>query len=91
VSDFWAFFYDPQNRDVLAWLGGGFVVIVGGLWAAFKYFRETPKEPTPSVTITADRGGVASGRDSHVTSPWGRKNSETVRPVSNVAAHNDFG
>jgi hypothetical protein len=73
VSDLWAFLQDPQNRDVLAWLGGGLVIGIGGLWAAFKYFRKTPKEPGHSVTITADRGGVASGRDSHVTSRKARE------------------
>jgi hypothetical protein len=53
----WAFLKDPANRDVLAWIGGGVVMVVGGLWAAIKFFSK--KEPKPSVQ--ANNGGVAAG------------------------------
>ena len=27
-----------KNREILGWLGGGIVVVIAGLWAAFVYF-----------------------------------------------------
>jgi hypothetical protein len=45
MDSIWAFLQDEANRTVLAWIGGGVVVVVGGLWAAFKFFvsKQKPK------------------------------------------------
>jgi hypothetical protein len=58
-ASIWAFVRDPGNRAVLGWIGGGIVVVIGGLWAAFKFFFSKRKEPT----VLASNGGVAAGRD----------------------------
>jgi hypothetical protein len=34
----WRFLGDKRNRVILSWLGGGAVVVIGGLWAAFVFF-----------------------------------------------------
>ncbi len=49
----------PDNRAVLGWIGGGIVVVIGGLWTAFKFFFSKKKEPT----VSASNGSVAAGRD----------------------------
>jgi hypothetical protein len=53
----WAFLQDPANRAVLGWIGGGLVVVVGGLWAAIRFFFS--KRPN----VSAANGSVAAGRD----------------------------
>ncbi|MGI3776479.1 MAG: hypothetical protein ACRYGC_04210 [Janthinobacterium lividum] len=59
---------DPGNQKTLAFFGGGLAVVIGGLWAAFKFFRQKPA--TPSITtVTADHGGMAAGRDVNATPP----------------------
>lgn len=54
LAEFWAFLSDADNQATLAWLGGGTVVVIGGLWKAFSYFRKGPptKQDTPSVHAT---------------------------------------
>src|SRR5262249_53122779 len=50
----WSFLVKPKNQKTLPWLGGGAVVVLAGLWAAFVYFLPPKKEadsPGPQVTI----------------------------------------
>jgi hypothetical protein len=64
MGSIWAFLQDESNRTVLGWIGGGIVVVLGGLWTAYKFFssKQKPKTPSPP-TVSATRGGVAAGRD----------------------------
>jgi hypothetical protein len=63
-SNVWAFVQDLHNQAVLSWVGGGLVVVVGGLWTAFKFFAQKDKLRTePPPTVSASNGGVAAGRD----------------------------
>ena len=61
LSDVWDFLRDASNRTVLGWIGGGVVVVVGGLWAAFVYFVPASKPATPPASVEANCGGVAVG------------------------------
>jgi hypothetical protein len=64
LADFWSFLLDENNRTVLAWVGGGIVVVVGAIWAVLKFFvSERAKEGPSAPTVKADQGGVAAGRD----------------------------
>jgi hypothetical protein len=67
----WTFLSDQQNQETLAWLGGGLVVAAGGLWAAIRFFfpRSSGSSTPPSPSITADRGGIAVGRDVNLAEP----------------------
>jgi hypothetical protein len=56
----WRFLGDERNRVILSWLGGGAVVVIGGLWAAFVFFAGDKPPPVPSCT---GAGGVTVGRD----------------------------
>jgi hypothetical protein len=64
MGSIWAFLQDEANRTVVAWIGGGVVVVVGGLWAAFKFVvsKQEPK-PASSPTVSVAPGGVGAGRD----------------------------
>jgi hypothetical protein len=63
----WDWLFDEKNRQVLSWLGGGGVIVVGGLWAVIKYMRRSKKLSLPSVHVSADHGGIAAGRDVNLT------------------------
>lgn len=61
--DIWDFMRDADNQRTLAWLGGGLVVVVSGLWAAFTQLRKPPVPPPsakPTNAIHA-REGIAAG------------------------------
>ena len=45
MSTLWAFLSDPANREVLGWIGGGLVVVCGGLWTVFTFFRKPATAP----------------------------------------------
>jgi hypothetical protein len=65
VETLWAFFSDPDNQRTLAMIGAGLAALAGGLWAVIKFFfpRSSGDKPAPSTSVTADRGGIAAGRD----------------------------
>jgi hypothetical protein len=52
--------WDPQVQKTLGFVGGGIAAVVAAGWAVVKFVLGRPK---PSMTITADRGGMAAGRD----------------------------
>jgi hypothetical protein len=62
---------DPEIQKTIALFGGGLVAIATAAWTVFKYFHGSRTRASdlapPSQTISADRGGVAAGRDAHVT------------------------
>jgi hypothetical protein len=60
-----AFLRDEGNRALLAWIGGGLVVLATGLWAVFVHFYPTPeaKPGPPQKQIEADCGSVAIDGD----------------------------
>jgi hypothetical protein len=61
----WDFLQNESNRAVLGWIGGGIVIVIGGLWAVFRFFlsKKVKKKGTPAPTVTATHGGIAAGRD----------------------------
>jgi hypothetical protein len=62
MSRFWDFIRLKGNRERLAWLGGGAVVVVTGLWTAFVYLFPLKTEPAIGETkLTASCGSVAIG------------------------------
>jgi len=67
----WAFLRDEGNRGILAFLGGGAVVVIGGLWAAFTFFYEKGGEkPAQSQTIEVHNGNViGSGPNATFNAP----------------------
>lgn len=63
ISNIWNFVKDPSNRDVITWIGSGVVVVVGGLWAVFRFLLSKKTPAAPRTIVTADRGSTAAGRD----------------------------
>lgn len=62
METLWAFLSDPNHQKTLSWLGGGLVVACGGLWALIKFWRQK-RDTKSGPSISADRGGIAAGRD----------------------------
>jgi TIR domain len=56
-----AFLRDEGNRALLGWLGGGAVVVITGLWAAYVHFFPSQKDDGGGVTkVEANCGSVAA-------------------------------
>jgi len=55
----WDWLAVPENQKTLGFLGGGFAVLVGAVWAVFKFFLS-------SSNVKADRHSIAAGRDANV-------------------------
>jgi hypothetical protein len=68
LDAFWSWLQDPANRDVIGWIGGGVVVVVGGVWAVVKYFAKPGGDGGAAPSVRADGGGVAIG-GSNLNSP----------------------
>ena len=45
MARLWAFIGQEGNRQVLGWLGGGAIVVIGGLWAGYTHFDSAAKKP----------------------------------------------
>jgi hypothetical protein len=90
----WNFIRNGKNRDIVSWLGGGSVVIVAGIWAAFTYFFPNVDKNaigSPPTVITQSGPGIASGRDTVVNAPIaigldekqvGRRVAEAQQPLT---------
>jgi hypothetical protein len=61
----WHFLQNEKNQRMLTFIGGGFAMAAGGLWAAFVHFYPAPetKPGPPQKQIEADCGSVAIGGD----------------------------
>lgn len=59
----WTFLSKKRNREILAWLGGGIVVVAGGLWTATTFFFDKHASTPPKIdcTIQENQGLAACG------------------------------
>jgi hypothetical protein len=62
MGSLWSFLATPKNQKTLSWLGGGLVVVIAGLWAAYVHFFP-PKTGTEgaSTETRASCGSVGIG------------------------------
>lgn len=69
----WDWLKDPENRNRLAWLGSGLVVVAAGLWTVFTYLYPADTggaKPNVQVEHGVGAGGnVSVGRDLNVSGP----------------------
>jgi hypothetical protein len=62
MSGIWSFLGSKKNRDILAWLGGGLVAVIVGLWTAYVYFHPPKVDGGEGKgAVTASHGGVSVG------------------------------
>jgi tetratricopeptide (TPR) repeat protein len=78
----WKFIRDGKNREIISWVGGGVVVIVPAIWAAFNYFfshadHQPAAAPTPAITQS-----VQSGRDTVINAPVSGRDTVINAPVA---------
>jgi hypothetical protein len=60
MASLWSFLSTSKNQKTLSWIGGGLVVVIAGLWAAFVYFN-SPKSDAAGGNCNITSGGIASG------------------------------
>ncbi len=61
---------DSEVQKTITFFASIFTIVAGiiaGGWALYKHFRGSRQKTPPIQAITADRGGVAAGRDAYVT------------------------
>jgi len=62
MSGLWAFLGVKKNRDLIAWWGGGVVIVIAGLWTAFVYFHPPKSDGGEGKGgVSASQGGVSVG------------------------------
>ncbi|MDP5217862.1 hypothetical protein Q5Y75_11590 [Ruegeria sp. 2205SS24-7] len=68
MESIWEFLSSPNNQDTISWIAGGIAAIAAGLWAVLKllYSPKPAKPPNGNLNVTADRGGIAGGRDVNI-------------------------
>jgi len=56
MTTLWAILRKKSNREIISWLGGGAVIVIGGLWALFVYIfpPKPPQEKRPTWLVLAD-------------------------------------
>ncbi len=79
LSSAWDWVAINEHRETLAFIGGGFVVAIGGAWAAYLHFSKKPKE---SSTVTASGGGIAAGGNVSPTASSGGIAVLSTAPVT---------
>jgi hypothetical protein len=64
MSGLLAFLGAKKNRDLIAWLGGGIVIVIAGLWAVFVYLYPPKGDGGGSASnCNISTGGIASGNN----------------------------
>lgn len=62
MSDWWNWLLDEQNRTVLAFLGGGLVALVGGIWKVVQWRSESRSKKVEPSSLSLTNSAYA-GRD----------------------------
>src|SRR5208282_1499193 len=82
LGGLWTWLRDPANQQTVGWIGGGFVVVVGGVWAVVKFFAKKQSGAGAAMSVRADRGGVAAGgniSNSPINTNSDKENSKKAR------------
>jgi hypothetical protein len=60
MATLWGFLLKKSNREIIAWLGGGAVVVITALWTGFVYLLPPKKEDGGgSIKVEAHCGSAA--------------------------------
>jgi hypothetical protein len=76
LSSILDFLKDPDNRAIISWVGGGLAVVAAGIWAVIKFVAKNGDHKPSQPIVSADRGGIAAGRDISIN---GRRSSKTLK------------
>lgn len=60
TNSIWSFIAKPKNRQILAWLGGGLMVLAAGTWTVVTFVWPAHEA---GKTVCAQQGSIAGGRD----------------------------
>ena len=63
MTHLWRFLQLKKNREILAWLGGGAVVLASGIWTAVTFFgaEPLPSKPPVDCAIDSNKGAASCG------------------------------
>ena len=74
------------NREIISWLGGGAVVVVGAAWTLFTYLHNDEKPAAPMATVgSASQSVIAPGStfNGPVNLFDAQKNGEQINAAAN--------
>lgn len=66
LSSIWNFLKDGSNQAVLGLIGGAIAAVAAGIWAVVKFMAKNGDQKPPQPSVSADRGGMAAGRDINI-------------------------
>ncbi len=67
----WSWLANPDNRNVLGFLGGALAAVAVGGWQVYVHFHSRPAPAASSITIKCGNGGVVSGHDTVINNNYG--------------------
>ena len=59
----WSWLSNPDNRNVLGFIGGALAAAAVGGWQVYVHFYSRPGASAPAITIKGANTGVVSGHD----------------------------
>ncbi|MDN5870616.1 MAG: hypothetical protein L0H73_07865 [Nitrococcus sp.] len=75
----WNWLKNPENRNVLTWLGSGLAVVAAALWAVFTYLQ--PVNSGDSRSKVQVEQGVGAGGDISVGGDLKVSGQDTTEPA----------
>jgi hypothetical protein len=68
MTTLWAIVREKSNREIISWLGGGAVIVIGGLWALFVYvFPPMPPDIPENLELSGVQTFLKTYGDSAVS------------------------
>jgi hypothetical protein len=62
MSRVWSIIAKSTNRQVISWIGGALVALLGAVWTVVTYVWPVHEAISPKI-VCAQQGSIASGRD----------------------------
>jgi hypothetical protein len=86
MGSLWSFLAKPENQKTVSWLGGGAVIVIAGLWAAFVYVFPPKKDGEESGPQVKTETSVKAGDCSIANSGTATGNTVNCGPPSAAPA-----
>ena len=66
MKKLWRWLSDEKHQKTVAFIGGGLVVVVGGLWQGYAHFSKLDPKPAPATSQNQNQGGIQASGDVNI-------------------------